>query len=273
LNIPKTVVLWILKEDLEKRKLCARFVPQSSTPEQREDRVTSCQDIIVMADADKNFLNEIITGDETWCFASDPETKRQSCEWVGETSPVLKKLRFQRFRIKTMLIIFFNSQGAVRKEFIPEGKTVNAEFYEGVMDRPLKGIQRVHPAVFCSRDFFLLHDNAPAHKAAGVCQFLAQKNVTALYHPPYCPDLSPPDYFLFPKLKIKLKGLHLVDVAEIQEGVSDELKKVQKEKFSAAFQVLYDRTRACIYASGAYFEFKKKECVFLMCLQFLKKSV
>jgi hypothetical protein len=52
LNIPKTVVLRILIEDLGKRKLCARFVPHSLTPEQSEDRVTSCQDI-VMADADK----------------------------------------------------------------------------------------------------------------------------------------------------------------------------------------------------------------------------
>jgi histone-lysine N-methyltransferase SETMAR len=55
LNIPKTVVLRILKEDLGKRKLCARFVPHSLTPEQREDRVTSCQDIIAMADADNFF--------------------------------------------------------------------------------------------------------------------------------------------------------------------------------------------------------------------------
>jgi len=55
LNIPKTVALRILKEDLGKRKLCARFVPHSLTPEQREDRVTSCQDIFVMADA-KNFF-------------------------------------------------------------------------------------------------------------------------------------------------------------------------------------------------------------------------
>ena len=39
LHILKTVVLWILKEDLRKRKLCARFVPHSLTPEQREDRV------------------------------------------------------------------------------------------------------------------------------------------------------------------------------------------------------------------------------------------
>jgi hypothetical protein len=55
LNILKTVVLWILKEDLGKRKLCACFVPHSLTPEQREDRVTSCQHIIMMAKADKIF--------------------------------------------------------------------------------------------------------------------------------------------------------------------------------------------------------------------------
>ena len=53
LNIPKTVVLQILKEDLGKRKLCACFVARCLTAEQRVDRVTSCQDIIAMADADK----------------------------------------------------------------------------------------------------------------------------------------------------------------------------------------------------------------------------
>ena len=70
-NIPKTVVLRILKEDLGKRKLCARFVPHSFTPQQREDRVTSCQDIIAMADADNTFFNKIIMGHETWCFAPE----------------------------------------------------------------------------------------------------------------------------------------------------------------------------------------------------------
>jgi hypothetical protein len=56
----------------------------------------------------------------------------------------------------------------VNKEFVPEGKTVNAEFYKGVMDHLLKHIQRLRPTEFCSRDFFFLHDNAPAHKAATV---------------------------------------------------------------------------------------------------------
>ena len=53
---------------------------------------------------------------------------------------------------------------------------------------------------------------------------------------------------------MKLKALHFADVAEVQESVIDELKKVQIEEFSADFQKLYDRAKACIYAIGAYFE-------------------
>jgi hypothetical protein len=45
-----------------------------------------------------------------------------------------------------------------------------------------------------------------------------------------------------------------VDVAEIQEAVTDEFKKFQKEGYSAAFQKLYDRAKACVHANGAYFE-------------------
>jgi hypothetical protein len=45
---------------------------------------------------------------------------------------------------------FFDSQGIVHKKFVPEGKTVNAEFYKGVMGRLLKRIQWVRPAAFSS---------------------------------------------------------------------------------------------------------------------------
>ena len=46
---------------------------------------------------------------------------------------------------------------------------------------------------------------------------------------------------------MKINGLHFADVAEIQEAVTDEIKKVQKEEFLAAFQKLYDCAKACIY--------------------------
>jgi len=171
LIIPKTVVFRIPKEYLGKRMLCACFVPHSLTPEQREDRVTSCQDIIAMADADKNFFNKIFTGDETWCFPYDPETKRQSSEWVGETSPRPKKLKFQGSRIKSMLINFFDFEGVVHKEFVTEGKTVNAEFYKGVIYRLLQRIQRVRPVAFCSPDFSYCTITRPLTKLQAFANF------------------------------------------------------------------------------------------------------
>jgi hypothetical protein len=61
------------------------------------------------------------------------------------------------------------------------------------------------------------------------------KNVTTVYHPPYSPDLYPPDYFVLPKSKMKLKGLHFADVAEIQEAVTDELKS-KKRNFRQLFR-------------------------------------
>ena len=79
------------------------------------------------------------------------------------------------------------------------------------------------------------HDFYP-DKVAILCQFLTPKIVKTLHHPLYSPDLSPPDYFLFPRFKMKLKWLHFADVAEIQEAVTDELKKVQKGKFLALFR-------------------------------------
>ena len=73
---------------------------------------------------------------------------------------------------------------------------------------------------------------------------------------------------------MKLNGLYLADGAEIQEAVTDELKKVQKkEDFSSDFQKPYVRTKACIYANGAFLEWKIMVCVLHTSLQFLKQSV
>jgi len=59
---------------------------------------------------DERFWENIITGDETWCFAYDPASKRQIAEWARQNSLKPKKLRFQKSRVKTMLIVFFFTQ-------------------------------------------------------------------------------------------------------------------------------------------------------------------
>jgi hypothetical protein len=105
-----------------------------------------------------------------------------------------------------MLIVFSDIQGIVHKEFLPPGQTVNGKFYCEVLKWLRGGIQRKRPGKWKNNNWFLCHDNAPAHTSLIVQQFLTSKNITVILHPPYSPDLAPSDFFLFPKMKLQLKG-------------------------------------------------------------------
>jgi histone-lysine N-methyltransferase SETMAR len=63
----------------------------------------------------------------------------------------------------------------------------------------------------------LHHDIAPAHKALSVKQFLAQKSITEVEHPPYSPYLAPNDFCLFQKIKSASKGQRFQDTENIQK--------------------------------------------------------
>jgi len=47
-------------------------------------------------------------------------------------------------------------------------------------------------------------------------QFLAKNKMALIPHPPYSPDLTPCDFLLFPKIKLKLKGCHFDTTKETQ---------------------------------------------------------
>ena len=171
-NIGKDTVRQIVVEDLWKQKICSCFVPHSLTPEQKDQRIAACRDLIATADSDPDFFKEIVTGNET-CFAYDLTTKRQSTAWVGETSPQPKKLQFQKSHVGTMLVVFFDWQGVIHKEFVSEGETINAVYYKVVMERLLNRIRRVKPGMCESGDWFLLHNNTLSHNTTIIKQFLA----------------------------------------------------------------------------------------------------
>jgi hypothetical protein len=92
-------------------------------------------------------------------------------------------MKMEKSRVKTMFIVFYNAQGVIHREFVPEGQTVNEQFYLGVMEWLLKQIRCVRPKFHNSKEWFLLHDNAPAHTTSVVACFLARKQVTVLHHP------------------------------------------------------------------------------------------
>lgn len=96
LNMSKDSIHRILIDHLNLRKVCARFVPHKLTDYEKSLRIQHCKDLIKESRKDPNFKYSIVTGDETWCFRYDPETKRQSAECKHPTEPIPKKSRLEK---------------------------------------------------------------------------------------------------------------------------------------------------------------------------------
>ena len=73
-------------------------------------------------------------------------------------------------------------------------------------------------------------------------------------YPSYSPDLSPCDYFLFPKLKTAMKGAFYDDVPTIQSAVTQVLKNNPRTEFKKSMDKLVDRSKRCIESNGTFFE-------------------
>jgi len=116
------------------RRVSAKFVP-TNRDDQKKNHVEISQELLANANGNENFLKNIITGDETWVYKYDVETKMQSSQWLGKGSPRPKTARMSRSKIKVLLVVFFEWQGIVHQEFVPRGQIVNKQLYQEVLAR------------------------------------------------------------------------------------------------------------------------------------------
>jgi len=73
--------------------------------------------------------------------------------------------------------------------------------------------------------------------------------------PPHTRQICfPPDYFLFPKVKMQLKGARFDTNEGIQKAVTDQLNKISAEYFSNAMKKLETRANLCVTSNVSYFE-------------------
>lgn len=244
----------ILTEHLGMRRIAAKFVPRLLTQEQKDNRVTICQELLDRANEEEDFMETVVTGDETWVFGYDVETKVQSSQWTGKGSPRPKKARQVRSSVKVMLTVFFDANGVIHHEFLPQGETVNRFYYLGVLRRLRENIRRKRPELWRSKSWVLHHDNAPAHSSLLIRDYCAKSETTVLPQPPYSPDLAPADFFLFPKLKSTLKGRRFDSIDAIKESSLEQLRAIPKEAYKSAFQSWKHRWQRCVVSKGEYFE-------------------
>jgi len=97
-GLTHTTVHKILINDLEMRKICAKMVMKILSQDQKDNRRDRCLDFLEQIENGPSFLERVITGDESWIFEYDPETKRQSQEWHTSASPRQEKRKNEQVK-------------------------------------------------------------------------------------------------------------------------------------------------------------------------------
>jgi len=84
-------------------------------------------------------------------------------QWKHSGWPKPKKARQVRWNVKVMLTVFFDFNGIVRHEFLPQGRTINKEYYLQVQRRLREAIRKKWPDLWQNNSWLLHYDKAPAH--------------------------------------------------------------------------------------------------------------
>jgi len=91
-------------------------------------------------------------------------------------------------------------------------------------------------------------------RATIVADYKAKNSVNSVNHPPYSPDLAPCDFFLFPKLKLPLRGTRFSSIDDIKRNSQRVLKAIPESAYQKCMEDWFRRFHMCIANDGDYFE-------------------
>jgi len=102
---------------------------------------------------------------------------------------------------------------------IPRGTTVTVAYYCQFLQK-LRCKMHANRPDLLGNGVLILHYNARPHLGKVVLELLDRYSWEVLPHPPYSPDMGPPDFDLFPKLKINMLGVRFSTLEELSASIT-----------------------------------------------------
>ncbi len=172
--------------------------------EQKQRRLDVTTDWFEQCVADHNFLDEVITGDESF-FKQGPSDQQANKTYVKEGESNLKTPCRSRSNIKSMLILFFDRCGIVHHEFFRLQNNTRGQRDQWTMLSRYSWlhacITRVRSELFAANHWVLHHDNASLHTSHVGADWLVKNGTTQMLHSPYSSDIAMFDFWASQKSK------------------------------------------------------------------------
>jgi histone-lysine N-methyltransferase SETMAR len=156
----RTVANYLHKFDFVHKK--PRQDPHKLTEAQAIRRVEVCCQLLDNS-LDDRFWERIVTCDEKWIFLVNRDRSKR---WIPrDQNPPPLVARQDRFGKKVMLHVWWNVDGVVHFELVPDGRAVNAKLYSEQLERFYNVLKQRYPTLIRQKRVLLQHDNGPAHRA------------------------------------------------------------------------------------------------------------
>lgn len=202
LNIDKNTVIKILRNNLHLEKRYTKWIPHILSDEQKAKRVqVSIELKDKLQSLTVNQLTATITCDEAWFYL----TYYDDSAWV-EVGKKLTKPKRLISDIKIMVFTAFSTAGIVLVKAIPPKTSFNSTTMCQTILPSLKESVSNHDGIRKNLRCRIHFDNARPHTAKITKSKIAQLRFIQLPQPPFSPDVSPNDFFLYGMLKDQLKG-------------------------------------------------------------------
>lgn len=211
-----------------------------------------CKQLLALPKDDR-FIRRIVTCDEKWIYLNNPDMAKQWLDIRQLPEPVVKRGRFES---KVLLCVWWNYEGLVYFETVPDGRTITAEIYCGQLTRMYEVLSQKYPGLVNRKRVLLQQDNARPHTAKVTRDKIEELGgIEILPHPAFSPDLAPSDYYLFRSMAKFLRGKRFESRENIESAVQQFFASKPKEWFYQGLKELAERWVRTIEYDGLYFEY------------------
>ena len=185
-------------------------------PRDVERRLFACEQLLARQRR-KGFLHRIVTGDEKWVHYHNPKRRKL---WGLPNHASTSTAKPNIHDSKVMLCIWWDQLGVVYYELLKPTETITGDRYRKQLMRLSRGLKDKRPQYNDRHDRVILqHDNARPHVAKPVKTYLGTLKWEVLLHPPYSPDITPSDYYLFRSMTHGLADQHFRSYEEVKNWI------------------------------------------------------
>lgn len=248
IGIDKNTVKKILTESLHLKKVLFKWVPHELSNEQKQKRVFYSNKLLSkLLHFSEGQLMKLITCDESWfflCYFFDGM-------WTDSDS----RPQIPRRQISDKKYMFFTSfsiAGPVLIEFLPPNTRFNSTYMCTTILPKLNEQANKIKTKSQSIKVRIHMDNARPHNSKMTMSKISELNMERLDHPPFSPDLSPNDFFLYGFVKDQLKGTQHRTGEELLNSITEIMNKIDKNTWKKVYENWIERLKMVIEREGNY---------------------